>query len=231
MKETEKVDIVIEKGQPLQLSRAGETWRFGTMTLKDGGYMEILADCAVEIDVLEKEGGESGIGPDDPKDLVLSGFDGETGQVGADGEPGGAGAEARVTIYDLRSDLYVVAYGGGKGGRGGRGGNGGNGGDSEPGGAGGDGGSGGPGGDGGSGGSGGLLKLSYAAKNGSSIWKTEAAASGGEAGRGGIGGRGGQGTPCGRNGAPGADGHPGKNGSPGTVQVYKITEIGRKEME
>ncbi len=209
MKEQSKPSIIITKLCPLIIQDEEYCREYACVTLKKGGYIEVIADCSFRIDRLIKE--ESDTCKDDP-DIILKGLDGIDGKPGKNGADGGKGAIAEILIDDLQSNLNVYVYGGGCGGMGGMGGRGGNGGDGAPGADGGNGGDGGDGANGGNGGRGGQLTIRYSTQNNSKIIGKELWPAGGQPGIAGAGGDGGKGR---NNGTPGGKGNPGDAGNDG----------------
>lgn len=229
-----KKNLVISQGAPLIVEQEKSLTEYGTIVLKDGGYIEIRRPCEFTIERLERT---ARTGKEENKwcsDIIITGPEGERGFGGSDGGDGGDAPEVTLHIGNLVNNVKILNIGGtgGDGGRGksgedgeaGR--NGGAGGDGFIGGRGGNGGSGYPGKDGGNGGTGGnggdagAVKVYYHTDNGSTI---QALAECGKAGKGGSEGKkgyGGAGGAGGRGGI-GADqkmaesGLPGKSGENG----------------
>jgi hypothetical protein len=219
MEQNSKPKITITKLCPLIIEDGEYCREYASVTMKQGGYILITADCSFCMDKLIKE--DSGTGEADP-DIIVKGNDGKDGKPGEDGGDAGTGAKAEIKILDLQSSLLVHAYGGGNGGNGGNGGRGGNGGDGASGAHGGNGGDGGAGGNGGNGGAGGKLTISYNTSNGSEITYKELTSKGGKRGNGGEGGLGGAGKGTSKPGEPGDDGAPGQDGGKGSVIINKL---------
>jgi hypothetical protein len=68
-------DIVVSAQSPLIISSVSSIVNYGTVTIKDGGYIDISVDCNFTCDVLEKIAGDGAA----PFDLMIRGVDGNAG--------------------------------------------------------------------------------------------------------------------------------------------------------
>lgn len=200
-------NITVTGSSPLIISNSGVNTHYGTVTIKDGGYIEITATCSFLCDALIKEAG--GTAPGREADIVIHATDGGVGAAGANGHPGTNGKNGGNAECDCCGG--TVAHSATAGGPGT------------------DGGDASPGNQGGNGGWPITVNMSLGKITGSVTLLSRGAnggkgGDGGQGGQGGNGGKGGDGRTCGayhpsgkNGGAAGNGGNGGNNGSGGNA--------------
>ncbi|MFY0641614.1 MAG: hypothetical protein JXR16_11250 [Bermanella sp.] len=182
-------DIKVTANDPLIINKPGILTTYGTVTIENGGYIEISTTCSFQCDTLIKKA--SNLAANAEADIVIHGVDGNDGKPGAEGHAGANGKNGSGKECDCCGG--EVAHSASPGGPGSNGG---------------------PGGNGAAGGNAGLpitVKMDLGDITGS-VTLLARGANGGKGGDGGTGGKGGNGGKGGDGGSCGAYHPSGKNG-------------------